>query len=86
LLWINGRSASSHCCREDLKHVSSKKISKTAQVNVVNIAPLQPAGGAAPLCAASIVFCGCEDGETILVTTTGFAIAFGQICSVPLPF
>jgi hypothetical protein len=70
-----------HFCREDLKHVSSRKIFGTAKVNVGKISPPQPAG-APPLCAGSIVFHGGMDGETILETPTGFGIPFGQICSV----
>jgi hypothetical protein len=70
-----------HFCREDLKHVSSRKIFETAKVNVGEISPPQPAG-AAPLYAGSIVFQGGKDGETILETPTDFAIPFGQICSV----
>lgn len=57
--------------------------SETAQVNIVNNAPLMP-GVTAPSCAGSVAFY--NESGSIIGTATNFTVGSGQIFSITLPF
>ena len=57
--------------------------SETAQVNIVNNAPLMP-GVTAPSCAGSVAFY--NESGSVIGTATNFTVGSGQIFSVTLPF
>ena len=59
---------------------------ETAQVSVVNAAPLSALPGGGPLCSGTIVFYGGAYGYSILGKIAPFQVTFGQMFSTGLPY